>query len=273
MLNINTEYEFKRDNKKVPHCWFSEYQYCEPHFHSTLELLLVLKGSITAYISDEKFIVNENEFVLVSDYSTHSFKSENGYNACVLMTIPLDFVPSFKNIFKNKSFSKIKGSVADNKEIIHLLFKLQDLCENHNMNTLTAKGYVYALLGNFVDILGLQDYVKNQEQNFQRDLLIYINKNFLNDLSVESVAKNFGYSKSHFLHIFKGNFKFSFKDYVNMLRCKNALNLMINGNVKMIDAAMNSGFNNLRSFYRNFKLVYNLTPSEYLKTYSANKTD
>lgn len=57
----------------------------------------------------------------------------------------------------------------------------------------------------------------------------------------------------------------SFNAYVNHSRLSHACYLMENSDMPIIQCAYDSGFTSLRSFNRNFKAYYKVTPAEYRK--------
>ncbi len=57
----------------------------------------------------------------------------------------------------------------------------------------------------------------------------------------------------------------NFSDFINTLRIKNAVELMAEAgtDINIKDVAMQSGYSNLQSFYRNFALIMDMTPKSW----------
>lgn len=135
------------------------------------------------------------------------------------------------------------------------------------MQNMTVKGYIYTILGILTQRLGLCEREQNRQNDLAKEILVYLQENFLLPLTLESVAEHFGYSKSRFSHIFNSFFGCGINQYISSLRCRKAASLA-EESMPLIDAAMNSGFDSMRTFYRSFKAQFGITPSEYCKNYA-----
>ena len=93
----------------------------------------------------------------------------------------------------------------------------------------------------------------------------YINSHFSEDLSLEDAAEMAGFSKYHFARLFKQFTGKTFYRYVNIKRIENAEILLSDPDVTITEAAIQSGFSSLPSFVRMFKLIKNITPTQFRK--------
>ena len=57
----------------------------------------------------------------------------------------------------------------------------------------------------------------------------------------------------------------SYNQYLNIRRLNHAAHLLRNTNDTALNCALESGYTSLRTFNRNFKLYYGITPQEYRK--------
>lgn len=113
-------------------------------------------------------------------------------------------------------------------------------------------------------------YSTGDETNFFprtiRKALIYIEKNFMNPLSLDEVANINAMSRYHFSRIFKVKTGFTFKDYINTKRIHRAKYLMKYEDMNITEAAFAVGYNDLSYFSRLFQKHEGLSPSQYKKT-------
>ena len=94
------------------------------------------------------------------------------------------------------------------------------------------------------------------DPNFSRDIL----------LQLTPVGKN---RISSLLQTFTGE---NFNGYINSLRLEYSLSLLKKFNHYTIEAiAMDSGFNNVRTYQRLFRDKYGMTPAEYKKSLQAER--
>jgi|GEM_PF-2510872 len=86
------------------------------------------------------------------------------------------------------------------------------------------------------------------------------------DLTRDELALSLGIKKSDFSRAVNECAGFSFTDYINNLRLEEALRLLEKSDNLCIEAiAEDSGFGSARSFYRQFKSKYSMSPAEYRK--------
>ena len=100
-----------------------------------------------------------------------------------------------------------------------------------------------------------------------RKALVYIEKNFMNPLTLDEVARVNAMSRYHFSRIFKLKTGFSFKDYINSKRIQRAKYLIENEDMNITEAAFAVGYNDLSYFSRVFQKKEGLSPSKYKQSF------
>ncbi len=92
----------------------------------------------------------------------------------------------------------------------------------------------------------------------------FIYNNLDKDLSIEKLSKVASFSKFHFHRQFSGYMGISVYKYIQLLRLKRAsYQLVYNKSAKVIDIALDSGFENHESFSRAFKKNFKQTPTQF----------
>ncbi|MEE1042986.1 MAG: AraC family transcriptional regulator, partial [Clostridia bacterium] len=91
----------------------------------------------------------------------------------------------------------------------------------------------------------------------------YIEENYTKEISTTTMAEEFGVSPQYFSKYFKFQTGNNFLDTVNRYRIKKALEMINNTTLPMVEIATMTGFNNYKSFSRNFKKYTGKIPSEY----------
>ena len=92
----------------------------------------------------------------------------------------------------------------------------------------------------------------------------FIEENIKLDLTPEIVAKECGYSTYHFCRVFRFNKGISLMDYVKKRRLSLAKIDLFNGS-KIIDIAIDYGYDTHSGFSKAFKNEYGFTPMQYVK--------
>ena len=96
-------------------------------------------------------------------------------------------------------------------------------------------------------------------------LLSYISLNFRKSLTLDMISDELGINKYYISRVFSNQIKVSFRTYLNVLRTNHAASLIKISDDNLEDIATDSGFESTRSFYRIFKDIYGVSPSQYRK--------
>ncbi len=265
-------YEHGRDNYKYPSCWRVINNVCPPHFHSSIEFVYVMDGELKATLNGVSYTVSKNQILISSSYTVHRYATES-YSDAIVLIVPLDFIPSYNKVLSQNCFSqKVYKDTAACSEILHCMKILShDGEKGCKISPNVLKGYIYVIVGMLIENVGLIHIGNDQNHNLTKDILIYLQNNYLAPVSLELLSKDFGYSKSRFSHIFNSYFGCTLAEYVNTLRCRHAATLLIDDSVPIINAAMGSGFDSMRTFYRSFKRCFGVTPSQYRNNYTKTQ--
>ncbi len=91
------------------------------------------------------------------------------------------------------------------------------------------------------------------------EALKFIEKNVDNDITVESVAKEIGYSKFHFSRLFKSEFDVTLQGYITERRLHNASKEILKGQ-NVLNVAVKYGYDTHSGFSKAFKKHFGYSP-------------
>jgi AraC family transcriptional regulator len=83
------------------------------------------------------------------------------------------------------------------------------------------------------------------------------------ELDLETLALESGYSQSYFLQTFRAATGYTPHQYMIRLRLEKARSLIDSGTISLIDIALECGFCSHSHFTRAFRRIVGVTPSEY----------
>lgn len=92
---------------------------------------------------------------------------------------------------------------------------------------------------------------------------LYMQKHFAKKLTVVSIARSVGLSKSYFLHRFVAQTGLSPIQYLNLYRVEKAAELLFSTNLTVSEIAMICGFGSVTMFIRHFKKCKGVSPQCY----------
>ena len=95
----------------------------------------------------------------------------------------------------------------------------------------------------------------------------YINENYGSAISIDDLAALCNMSQGHFCRLFKQITLKTPVQYINNVRISKASEMLIFSDRKILDIAMDTGFNSLSYFIGVFKESMGITPTNYRKKY------
>ena len=100
-------------------------------------------------------------------------------------------------------------------------------------------------------------------KNAFKSMYDYITVNFKNPIDVTSIAQAAGLHPNYAISLFKKKSGINISTLITMLRVYEAQRLILTTNQKIVDIAMDTGFNSMSNFYKSFKKVTSKNPSDY----------
>lgn len=114
----------------------------------------------------------------------------------------------------------------------------------------------------------LSAHSRNDDKNADliTEACLYISENCTEPLTLDSVSRHIGMSKSHFAHLFRFYTNRTFIDFLTEERIKRSETFFLNPKMHIVDIAFESGFSSISSFNRSFRRVKGCSPTEFRKT-------
>jgi len=103
----------------------------------------------------------------------------------------------------------------------------------------------------------------HKNKNAFKSMYDYITLNFRNPIDVKSIAKAAGLHPNYAISLFKEKCGINISTLITMLRVYEAQRLILTTDQKIVDIAMDTGFNSMSNFYKSFKKVTHKNPSDY----------
>lgn len=250
-------YELTRDQANRTYAWRTLNNQYYAHFHSTVELIYVEEGVLCAMQNGTVSMVPAGKLIVNSSYIVHSYSTPE-HSRIIVATIPLSAVPSLRALLSQNSFKQgiiDAGKIKECKRIMNMMADPQ-----HANNVCFIDSLAEALLALLVQKIGLMPSEADKESDLTKRIVSYLQENASSNITVESVAANFGYSVGRFSHIFNRQIGCSFTRYVGSIRCRMAQQMLETGELPLIEIAHACGFGSIRTFHRVYKECMGRTP-------------
>ncbi|TWT16742.1 AraC family transcriptional regulator [Streptococcus sp. sy010] len=252
------------------------------HWHPELEIHYVHEGTARYHIDYDYFNSQTGDIILIRPNGMHSIhplaQKEHltavfnchldMLGASMIDLVSLRYLQPLQNS-QYKLTPCIKPDMSgyqDIKTCLFMIFQLVEKKERHFEILLKSKlqeliyylfYYRYVVRKQSNDI-----YRKNEKI---RELIDYINHHYHTPLSIDTLAQQMGYSKTHFMALFKEHTGTTCTDFIIQVRLNKACERLIDTTDSILDIAQQVGFNNLSNFNRQFKAYHQVTPSQYRK--------
>ncbi len=254
-------YELTRENddRLYLHCGAN---ICWPHFHSHIECLFLQEHALDVTINDQTFTMLPGQFLIADSFDIHAYQSQDSLSLSTVLLIPARYLSDYKRFKDGKQLSRpVVTDAGAAAELYQLILRIY---ENDRRNELVKQGCVNELLGAVLDHIPLSREKKKSNLPI-RDILLYLEQNYRENIRLEQIASHFGYSMYHFSRIFHQYFRCSLSEYVNRLRVSEVIRVhKLNPDEKLFTVILESGFSSIQTFYRCFRQFYGRAPLEYL---------
>ena len=103
------------------------------------------------------------------------------------------------------------------------------------------------------------------------DIVDYLVNNYYIDFKIDDICKKFEISPIQLNKSLKFYMDKSFEDYINYIRVINSAKLLLQTDDLVSVIAYKVGFNTTKTFYRNFKKIYEINPNDFRKKITYQK--
>lgn len=264
-----------RNYKNNFHVWHSGYRNMSflAHWHNEVELILVKEGTARITVDGFEYFVKTGDLLVVGSHSLHFNDSYQMPNYLEFILFDPDLIiPNDLAWHKNSYFPAEQLQQLGLKDTVYGLFNsiITELqAENTHYKKIVSSSLLllwYTLLRHTQELedKDLKAGIKKLEKS-----IIYIRMHFREQISLNDVAENVHLSPAYFSGLFHQFVGISFIHYLQIIRIDEAIRLLESSNYKIIDAALDTGFSNIRSFNRVFRKLTEQSPTSFLQAHKG----
>jgi len=231
-----------------------------PHLHQCFEFIVILSGKMKLTVDNENFTLEANEAAMIFPHQIHSLESDDSEHLLCI------FSPKLIQTYATETMGTIPkfNKFIPDKYLTNLLN-----CMDMDSSSTAKKGLLYLLCSQF-DKNAVYIPRQSDSQKLLHKIFDFVEREFKNDCTLKNLAESTSYDYSYLSRTFRKTVGISFNTYVNHYRLSHACYLMENSNNSILQCALESGYISLRSFNRNFKEHFGITPAEFRKTNLIN---
>ncbi|WP_139993250.1 AraC family transcriptional regulator [Paenibacillus paridis] len=252
------------------------------HYHNGFEIFYLISGSINYFIEDQVYSVVRGVLLFININEIHKLVNSSGESfERITLVFKKDFVDA---LFPNHDTFDVLSTFLTGKHMMRLGRQEQTFVEQlfdkmiHEFNN-QPPGYEFYLKTLLFELLIFM-YRKNESDSIERTethsvhhkvfkIVNYINHHYQQPLTISHIASEFYISPSYFCKLFRDNTGFTFTEYVNNVRVKEARVLLTQSRMKVADISERVGYESLTHFGRIFKEITGLSPLKYRQTFTS----
>ena len=244
------------------------------HNHSDrCELLFVRNGASRYVIDHQVFPIKKGDMVITNCGTLHDDLLEQQDNVAYY-SIAIDHL-QIPGLPENHLIAESVRPVfptGEHYNVFNGLFRsIYELLVSNEPGIEETCNYLMLSVLSLVLKIANQADTENTEtsqSSMIMDIRQYLDQNYMNDLSLQSISNEFHISTYYLAHIFKEETGYSPMNYIIRRRIGEAQSLLITTRRSITDIASQVGFSNPNNFNIQFQKQVGLSPRAYRKTYT-----
>ncbi|MZQ80613.1 helix-turn-helix domain-containing protein [Paenibacillus sp. 5J-6] len=248
------------------------------HFHSTFEVFYLISGKREFFIKDRTIVINEGDVIIISPNILHrTTNTEMPKHERLIVNIHENYMASVNALYRDilqpmfeNEYLIVKCSLYDKLAIEALGQSIRQEMQEKKMGfEMYAQTLVLQML-----MICCRHVIKNSIETMESpssmherisEVVRYINNYYMQELSLHLLAEKFYVSPYYLSRFFKEATGFTFVEYLNSVRVKEAKKLLERTSMKVSLIGKKVGFGSVTHFGRVFKSVTRHAPLYYRK--------
>ena len=215
-------------------------------------MYICVKGKYCVYINGEKHIINEGEIAFVDRLTPHAAGSVvNDSPSEVYFIIASNFYLNGIKWLEDETLPAFTEKKDGFERIVDIV-KLAT--ESEDMNEDMRRGFITLLFGLLKNYCGTVPRAASKNNELLVEVMTYINEHITEDITLDGLAKHFGYEKTYFSRVFNKFLGINLREYLNRYRIGEALRMkQENPSMAISKIAESCGFDSPNTYYRALK--------------------
>lgn len=234
--------------------------------HSYWELTYVDKGELLTTIDGVSYHLKQGDLIF---YAPMQFHTQSTFEKISSSYLTINFKMNFNHadLLCNKIFSIQRDSYFIVTRLIEELSN--DNLYSNDLSLCYLKQLIIQMLrldNSHFHSKPTTHMQQTYENELLNDILLYIDDNIYEKISVSTLCDHFCISTSMLHSLFRKNMNNTAKNYINELKLSKSKELIRNSTHTLSEISEMLGFSSIHYFSKKFKLYFNISPTEYSKS-------
>ena len=234
--------------------------------HSYWELTYVDKGELLTTIDRVSYHLKQGDLIF---YAPMQFHTQSTFEKISRSYLTINFKMNFNHadLLCNKIFSLKRDSYFIVTRLIEELSN--DNLYSDDLSLCYLKELIIQMLrlnNSHFHSKPTTHMQQTYENELLNDILLYIDDNIYEKISVSTLCDHFCISTSMLHSLFRKNMNNTAKNYINELKLSKSKELIRNSTHTLSEISEMLGFSSIHYFSKKFKSYFNISPTEYSKS-------
>jgi AraC-like DNA-binding protein len=254
--------------------------YDKLHEHEEIQLSYVVKGGGTLVVGDTVSNYSKGDVLAIDGHLPHVFKSDpNAQEKSLMLTLFFTKESFGEGFFELEEMNEVNPFFRRVTNGFRATSHLSGLREGFLSLKDSSKLDRFVILLNILKLMSRakkqplssfiykKNYTMNEGKRMQ-DVMSYTMEHFDQPIPLEAISEVASMTKNAFCKYFKKRTNKTYVQFLTELRVEHACKLLQqkkDASISMV--AYESGFGNLSNFNRQFKMIKQMSPSEYRKLF------
>ncbi|MPQ30800.1 AraC family transcriptional regulator [Clostridium estertheticum] len=252
------------------------------HYHDDYEIYYLLDGKRHYFIKDKVYDIKKGDLVFVEKNEIHkTFDAGAPYHQRILITFKKSYLNNILVEAKNYDLlSCFHGNAnvlrlkIDEQKSIEILLSKMLYEDTHQVDSSSI--FLKMMLTEFLILVerllknAPSYHIETTNLTHKRisEIITYINKNYVENLTLDFLSKRFFISTYYLSRTFKKVTGLNLNQYVNTIRIKAAEKLLFSTELNITNISEKVGYRSITHFGRAFKSITGVSPLKYKKILS-----
>lgn len=242
------------------------------HWHSSLELLMVLDGKVTITVDGDTWTLKNEDVILINSNSIHEIHSETGA-VMIAVQIKLSLFNQFQTDLTSFIFDCNSATNPNYDRYANIRFAIASLIQANSYHS-DGTDYMNYSLSYYLVAQLLEHFKSTASETLQKQqkymgrltrIINYINEHYAENFSLSDLAAMENLSVPYLSQFFDKYMGVKFTQYYNNIKLTHAANDLISTRDSIETIAIRNGFTESHAFIRAFKKQYQMLPSAFRK--------
>ncbi len=244
------------------------------NWHDDVEMLHVRSGRTTVVVGEERISAQAGDTVVINPNIIHSIgNTEPVQYHCLIVNrdfLNANYMDTQSTVFlplvRDERLKDLFSELADTYPVFATAAHPPTEDDLQLEKILTRRAMVLRIMARLYSRYTSPTAavrITQEKQGGIRKAILYINREYTKDLTLDEVAEISGISKFYFSREFRRITGYPFVAYVNLVRCESAKQLLAETDLTVGEICTRCGFRLFSYFTRKFTQIVGKTPSQF----------